>query len=476
MNIKTPFGGRIVMLGYGSVGQCVLPVIPNHFDMPLDRVTVLELDDHTERFKPFAAMGMRYVRQTLTPENYRAVLAAHLSAGDLAINLTAGVDAIALMDWCQSASVLYVDTSLEPWAEKYEDTTVPAWSRTHYDSHETVRRFAQQNWRKDGPTTIVTHGDDPGMVNHFVKVALVEIAERMKLGLPEPTSKAEWAALAAATGTKVIHIAERDTQRSSIPKKPDEFVNTWSVMGYWGEAYYPAELGWGTHEKLMPPMGQHFTFGAGHCIYLQKPGGLTLVRSWVPKGGPIFGFVISHSESVTLADYFTKWQDGRPVYRPTVHYAYHPTTDAIVSLRETIMHDWRPGMTTNIRILQDDIVDGIDELGVLLMGHGRNALWYGSQLSIHQARQIVPGQNATAVQVCAGVISACVWAVKNPKAGYREPEDLPYKEILEIARPYLGPLAMVESDWTPLKDRSTMFPEPYLDHTDPWQFDNFLVR
>ena len=38
------------------------------------------------------------------------------------------------------------------------------------------------------------------------------------------------------------------------------------------------------------------------------------------------------------------------------------------------------------RILMDDIIKGIDELGVLLAGHKKNAYWYGSQLSIEEAR------------------------------------------------------------------------------------------
>jgi homospermidine synthase len=471
---KIPFAGRIVMLGYGSVGQCVLPVIPRHFDMPLNRVTVLELDDHPAQFKPYGAMGMNYVRQRLTPANLAEILEQYLRAGDLVLNLTAGVDAISIIDWCQSNGVLYVDTSLEPWAEKYENTDLPDWARTHYESHQVTRAMARSRWRADGPTSIVTHGANPGIVNHFVKMALVDVARGMGLTEELPVSREEWATLAEATGTKVIHIAERDTQRSAIPKRPNEFVNTWSVLGYWGEAYYPAELGWGTHETEMPPRGQHYTYGPGNCIYLQQPGGATIVRSWVPQGGKIYGFVISHSESVTLSDYFTRYRDGRPIYRPTVHYAYHPTTDAIVSLRELMMRDWEP--PTDMRIMQDDIVDGIDELGVLLLGHGLNGLWYGSQLSIAEAREIIPGQNATAVQVCAGVISAAVWAAKNPRAGYREPEQLPHEEILAIARPYLGPVVSVQTDWTPLKDRSPMFREPYLDHGDPWQFRNFLVR
>ena len=36
---------------------------------------------------------------------------------------------------------------------------------------------------------------------------------------------------------------------------------------------------------------------------------------------------------------------------------------------------------------ENEIVTGIDELGVLLYGHGRNAYWYGSQLSIEETRR-----------------------------------------------------------------------------------------
>src|SRR5579862_9578446 len=288
------FAGRVVMLGYGSVGQCVLPVIPRHFGIDPSRITVVEDGGNQKPFAKYLAQGMRYVATRLTPQNLDSVLAEHAAAGDLLINLTAGVEAISIMDWCQRAGVLYVDTSLEPWAEKYEDADVPDWSRTHYESHEVTRAFARSRWRKDGPTAVVTHGANPGVVTHFVKQALVDIAGKMGLSTRIPADREGWAALARATGTKVIHIAERDTQRSSIPKKPNEFVNTWSILGYWGEAYYPAELGWGTHEKLMPPKGQHYIYGPGNCIYLQQPGGQTVVRSWVPKGGPIYGFVISH--------------------------------------------------------------------------------------------------------------------------------------------------------------------------------------
>ena len=39
---------------------------------------------------------------------------------------------------------------------------------------------------------------------------------------------------------------------------------------------------------------------------------------------------------------------------------------------------------------ENEIVDGIDELGVLLYGHAKNAYWYGSQLSIEETRRSRP--------------------------------------------------------------------------------------
>ena len=83
---------------------------------------------------------------------------------------------------------------------------------------------------------------------------------------------------------KGIHIAERDTQRARIPKQTDEFVNTWSIDGFLSEGLQPSELGWGTHEKHMPPEGARHAFGCDAAIYLTRPGAGTRVRSWTPLG------------------------------------------------------------------------------------------------------------------------------------------------------------------------------------------------
>jgi homospermidine synthase len=82
---------------------------------------------------------------------------------------------------------------------------------------------------------------------------------------------------------------ERDTQRSAIPKRMGEFVNTWSVDGFLSEGVQPAELGWGTHERALPAQGREHTAGCGAAIYLTRPGAATRVRSWTPASGPMIG-------------------------------------------------------------------------------------------------------------------------------------------------------------------------------------------
>src|SRR6202043_2110805 len=157
-------------------------------------------------------------------------------------------------------------------------------------------------------------------------------------------------------------IAERDEQVASMPKSPGEFVNTWSIDGFFREGPQPAELGWGTHERHFPEDGRRHDFGCGAAIYLLRPGAATRVRTWTPLEGPFHGFLITHNESISIADYYTVVDGDAVCYRPTVHYAYHPCDDAVLSLHELAGKNWR--MQREQRLMMQEIASGIDELGV----------------------------------------------------------------------------------------------------------------
>jgi homospermidine synthase len=319
---------------------------------------------------------------------------------------------------------------------------------------------------------IPTHGANPGLISHWVKQALVNIARDIKGEVEIPRSREAWARLAMELDVKTIHCAERDTQVANPGKRRFEFVNTWSVDGFIGEGSQPCELGWGAHEKHFPPDGMNHDFGCKAAIYLTRPGASVKVRSWTPAEGQYHGLLITHGEAISISDYFTVRENERVAYRPTCHYAYHPCDDTVLSVHELAGKGWIG--QKNRRVLMDEIYDGVDELGALLMGHSKGAYWYGSQISVHEARKLAPHNNATSIQVAAGVMCGVVWAMKNPRSGVLDPDDLDFQHVLGMANPYLGNVVGVYSDWTPLVGRNHPFAED-IDASDPWQFKNFRV-
>src|SRR4051812_40073166 len=468
----TTFSGRLVIVGFGSIGQGVLPLLLRHIDLSSDQIVVItaELRGH----EVAEEYGIRFVETALTRENYRAVLDPWLGEGDFLLNVSVDVSSVALIELCRDRGALYLDTCIEPWPGGYTDPNLPPSARSNYALRESALalRPNRNNGGNSGPTAVVTHGANPGLVSHFVKQALLDVAHDADSAITAPTDRTAWARLAERLGVKAIHIAERDTQVSAIPKEPGEFVNTWSIDGFFSEGSQPAELGWGTHERHFPEDGRRHDFGCGAAIYLLRPGAATRVRSWTPLEGPYHGFLITHGESISIADYLTLRDGDRALSRRTCHYAYHPCDDAVLSLHEFAGKNWR--LQNRKRLMMEEIVEGIDELGVLLLGPQKGVYWYGSRLSIEEARRVAPHNNATSLQVTAPVLAGVIWAIEHPRRGVVEPDEIDHARILDICRPYLGELVGVYGDWTPLHDRERLFPED-LDRGDPWQFKNIRV-
>ena len=466
--------GPIVMVGFGSIGRGTLPLIERHFEFDRDRFVVIDPVD-TDRAL-LDERGIRYIQQAVTADNYRDLVGPLLTEGGgqgFCVNLSVDVSSLAMIELCREIGALYIDTVMEPWLGFYFDKAAGPEQRSNYALRETL--LAARRRSPGGTTAVNCCGANPGMVSWFVKQALLDLARELRIEAGEPASREDWARLMQRAGVKGIHIAERDTQRARAPKPRRVFVNTWSVEGFVSEGLQPAELGWGTFEPWMPANGRTHDAGCGAAIYLLQPGADTRVRSWTPTARAQFGFLVTHNESISITDYYTvRDADGRAVYRPTCHYAYHPCDDAVLSLHEMFgqagerQPDWR--------ILDEtEIVDGIDELGVLLYGHGRNAFWYGSQLSIEETRALAPYQNATGLQVTSAVLAGMVWALENPNAGIVEADEMDHRRCLEVQMPYLGPVVGRYTDWTPLAGRPGLFSED-IDEREPWAFRNVLVR
>jgi homospermidine synthase len=478
------FSQRILFVGFGAVARCTLPILVKHIKVAPQQITIMDFDPSEEALRPWVEQGMTFVRDRITPSNLGAVLDRHLSAGDILIDLAWNIDCCEIVHWCHDHGVRYINTSVEVWDPYAGSANKHPTERTLYWRHMNVRRLISR-WNNVGPTAVLEHGANPGLISHFTKQALLDIAVRALADRKFNEAQAERIAqharshafnhLAHELGVKVIHCSERDTQVTNHPKQVDEFVNTWSVEGFREEGTTTAEMGWGTHEKELPPYAYEHREGPRNQICLARMGLNTFVASWVPNFN-IVGMVVRHGEAFSITEKLTVRDGDHTIYRPTVHYAYCPCDCAIASLHE--LRGYNYALQPTIRIMTDEITSGADILGALVMGHPYNAWWCGSDLSIEESRRLIPHQNATTMQVAISVVAATMWMLENPERGVCLPDELPHDYVLGISKPYLGKFISIPSDWTPLKHYENFFQDynrPQLDLEDPWQFKNFLI-
>ena len=478
------FDGRLLIIGCGSVSQCAVPLVLELIDMPADRITIMDFVDNRARVKGALEKGVKYAMERITAKNYAELLGKYVGPGDMIIDLAWNIECVTMVHWCRENKVLYANTSVEEWDPYKDSERNDPTKYTLYSRHMDLRKQIDMENNDKYTTTVVDHGANPGLVSHFTKHALIGIAEKILKEKSGDTRKSElekalqdknFPKLAQLEGVKTIHVSERDTQITNRPKEVNEFVNTWSIEGFFEEGVAPAELGWGTHERYVPKSAFFHKVGPKNQICLGTIGMKTWVRSWVPCG-EITGMVIRHGEAFSISDRLTVWENGKAVYRPTVHYAYCPSDAAMNSLHELEMRQFK--LQEKQRIMSDEITDGRDELGVLLMGHDFKSWWTGSILDIHAARKLVPHQQATTLQVAISVVAAAIWMIKNPQKGFLMPDDLDHEDVLKTSMPYIKPFISEAVDWTPLKNLNTTFTKfdiPKPKEEDTWQFTTFLV-
>src|SRR5271163_4009892 len=89
--------GRILLLGLGSVGQAMLPLVLRHIDCDPKKISVMELGEHEKLFKErWGSTGVRYIATKIVRGNLDRELSKHLGPGDYLINVSLNIDGIAI--------------------------------------------------------------------------------------------------------------------------------------------------------------------------------------------------------------------------------------------------------------------------------------------------------------------------------------------------------------------------------------------
>ncbi len=227
------FNNKVLIIGFGSVGKCTLPILLKHIDIPYKNITVVDFADKHAAMKPWIAKGVTYSQEKITPINITKVLSKHVSPGGLIIDLSWNIDCLELLSWCHINKVLYINTSVEEWDPYASIHQKSPFQKSLYYKQMEIRNMVAK-WNDESTTAIVDHGANPGLISHFTKKGLVDIArkalsdkavtKKSKKTLKRLLHEKDFASLAMELGVKVIHVSERDTQIADRPKQVDEFV------------------------------------------------------------------------------------------------------------------------------------------------------------------------------------------------------------------------------------------------------------
>src|SRR5688500_6312338 len=130
------FSGKLVFVGFGCIGQGVLPLLLRHLDIAPAQIIIIT-DNESGRSEadhyqiPFNVCP-------LTISNYKEILGSILSPGDFLLNVSINISSAALIEFCHTQEVLYLDCCIEPWAGGHTDTHLSPSDRSNYGLREEV--------------------------------------------------------------------------------------------------------------------------------------------------------------------------------------------------------------------------------------------------------------------------------------------------------------------------------------------------
>ncbi|HXH28249.1 MAG TPA: saccharopine dehydrogenase NADP-binding domain-containing protein, partial [Candidatus Polarisedimenticolia bacterium] len=159
---------QILVIGYGAIGTAFLPLLLERLPGSADRITILDRVDRRRVLRPFLERGVRFEQITITKDRHREQLQERLGRGDLLIDLASYIDTLALVQFCQERDVLLLNSSVERWYED-EVLTQRADQGLLYPRLWRISRWLSRHGRDGGPTAVIDHGANPGLVSHFVK-------------------------------------------------------------------------------------------------------------------------------------------------------------------------------------------------------------------------------------------------------------------------------------------------------------------
>src|SRR4051812_11526388 len=172
------FEGKILVIGLGAVSRCALPLLFKHVETNPANFTVMDFAEVPEHARYVRESGGNFVQDRVTRENMGELLGKYAGSGDIIIDLAWNIGCTDILQWCYDHNCRYMNTSVELWDPYEGSPNQPPTERTLYARQMLIRKMVNQWKPKRGATAVLDHGANPGLVSHFTKAALEDIAQK----------------------------------------------------------------------------------------------------------------------------------------------------------------------------------------------------------------------------------------------------------------------------------------------------------
>lgn len=451
------FNGKIVQFGFGAVGKSFYEKISKEIRFNENNYFIITADKN--EFDAFVDLGgivANFVVAEINRDNFISIFSQYLSEGDLLIDFADAVGTYDILTWCAQNNIMYINTGETDWPDKWYSIF-----------EENIKKNEIRKKITNKFPIVLQHGNNPGLVSHFVKAGIEYIVNtqfRKNKELKELIKQNKFNEAAYKLGIKMIHVNDIDLQEINDIYKDDTLFSTWCIDSFFFEMLSEATIDIGTHENIDFKDKCKLLDLDNGFLELKSLAKDTKCRTYYPNG-EFEGFLVPHEETITIAKSLEVQADGKTVYRPSVMFLYSPCNYAVKYFEKSKVNDYpdidpsKPQDCDNIDgktiirghiyppkaeiIYREKIASGTEYVGVLLIGENFNPVWVGNRIEtdfLYKNKKNSYWQTPTITPVAMSALSAVCWMLKNKdKGGIYFPDDIDdYKFIIKTAEKYIS--------------------------------------
>lgn len=456
------FDGKIVQFGFGAVGKSFYEKVSKEIKFNENNYFVITRDkEEFEAYINLGGMVANFIAIEVNKDNFCQIFEKYLSSGDLLIDFADTVGTKDICNWCATNNIMYINTGEADWPENWYSILTE-----NKIKNQMKEKYKNTNNLNKAPI-VLQHGNNPGLVSHFVKAGLEYIVNtqyKKDKYLKALIKSNKFNEVAYKLGLKIIHVNDIDLQEINDSYDDSKLFNTWCIDSFFFEMLSEATINIGTHEKIDFEDECKLVDYEDGFLEFKKLAVEKKCRTYYPNG-EFEGFLVPHEETITIANSLGVKRNGKTIYRPSVLFLYSPCYYARKYLKKAKVNEYpNPDPTkpldcenengnTVVRgytypkyaeiIYKEKISKGTEYVGVLLIGENFEPVWVGNRIELsflYKNKKDSYWQTPTITPVAMSALAAICWMIKNKdRGGIYFPDDInDYKYILKIAEKYIS--------------------------------------